>query len=58
MATAQLLDALETRGWTTKQSGQENVYTAIKEEGTCRWLMAELDPIGEETSVVLHIGRT
>lgn len=53
-----LSEELSEKGWIATQSGQENVRVFVKGEGECRWLMAELDPIGGETSVVLHIGRT
>ncbi len=51
----ELKASFQARGWVECESGHAGVSTYIKEEGSCRWMMAEFAQTGGEASVVLHI---
>lgn len=53
-----LMVELSERGWAVCGESSAEVVTLMKQEGVCRWLMAECAEQEGDTSVVLHIGRS
>lgn len=47
---------LEERGWAVVFSGQEGVWTGVKEGGQCSWLSLSCTKVGDATCVVLQVG--
>lgn len=53
---ARVLDGeLAARGWMEQNDGRDGVAAYTKNEGSCRWVMAEATEAGGAVSVVLHM---
>lgn len=50
-----LVGELEERGWTLVASGQEGVWTGVKEGGRCSWLALSCTWVGDVLCVVLQV---
>lgn len=46
---------LEEKGWAVVFSGQEGVWTGVKEGGRCSWLALSCTKVGDTTCVVLQV---
>jgi len=50
-----LVGELEGRGWALVASGQEGVWTGVKEGGRCSWLALSCTWVGDVLCVVLQV---
>ena len=50
-----LVRELEGRGWALLASGQEGVWTGVKEGGRCSWLALSCTKMGDALCVVLQV---
>ena len=50
-----LVGELEGRGWALVASGQEGVWTGVKEGGRCSWLALSSTWVGDVLCVVLQV---
>lgn len=50
-----LVGELEERGWALVASGQEGVWTGVKEGGRCSWLALSCTWVGDVLCVVLQV---
>ena len=50
-----LVGELEGRGWALVASGQEGVWTGVKEGGRCSWLALSCTRVGDALCAVLQV---
>lgn len=50
-----LVGELEDRGWTLVASGQEGIWTGVKEGGRCSWLALSCTRVGDALCAVLQV---